>query len=138
VNLHDNDLVPFGASAAERDRIVARFKAALRETGMVVPMATTNLFHHPVFKDGDFTANDPTLDGLRQLSEAGLIRRYLVIERGLAGPGLLAYVVSSKFANSLPPCRLESLFQRNGLGINRATRSVWRRDVAQIVKPSAT
>jgi xylose isomerase len=59
VNLHDNDLVPFGASAAERDRIVAGFKAALRETGMVVPMATTNLFHHPVFKDGAFTANDP-------------------------------------------------------------------------------
>ena len=58
VNLHDNDLVPFGAPAAERDRIVARFKAALSDSGMVVPMATTNLFHHPVFKDGAFTAND--------------------------------------------------------------------------------
>jgi len=59
VNLHDNDLVPFGASAAERDRIVGEFKAALEECGMVVPMATTNLFSHPVFKDGAFSANDP-------------------------------------------------------------------------------
>ena len=59
VNLHDNDLVPFGASAGERDRIVAEFKGALEDSGMVVPMATTNLFSHPVFKDGAFTANDP-------------------------------------------------------------------------------
>ena len=61
VNLHDNDLVPFGASAAERDRIVARFRAALDESGVCVPMATTNLFTHPVFKDGAFTANDPAV-----------------------------------------------------------------------------
>lgn len=59
VNLHDNDLVPFGASAAERDRIVRDFKKALSDHGMTVPMATTNLFGHPVFKDGAFTANDP-------------------------------------------------------------------------------
>jgi xylose isomerase len=59
VNLHDNDLVPFGASASERDRIVAGFQAALRECGLVVPMATTNLFSHPCFKDGAFTADDP-------------------------------------------------------------------------------
>jgi xylose isomerase len=59
VNLHDNDLVPFGASAAERDRIVRDFKAALSDHGLKVPMATTNLFGHPVFKDGAFTANDP-------------------------------------------------------------------------------
>jgi len=59
VNLHDNDLVPFGASASERDRIVREFKAALADHGMTVPMATTNLFGHPVFKDGAFTANDP-------------------------------------------------------------------------------
>ncbi len=59
VNLHDNDLVPFGASAAERDRIVREFKAALSDHGLTVPMATTNLFGHPVFKDGAFTANDP-------------------------------------------------------------------------------
>ncbi len=59
VNLHDNDLVPFGASAAERERIVGEFKAALDDSGVVVPMATTNLFSHPVFKDGAFTSNDP-------------------------------------------------------------------------------
>lgn len=59
VNLHDDDLVPFGSSAAQRDRIVADFKAALEDCGMVVPMATTNLFSHPAFKDGAFTANDP-------------------------------------------------------------------------------
>ena len=59
VNLHDNDLVPHGASASERDAIVREFKQALADHGMVVPMATTNLFSHPVFKDGAFTANDP-------------------------------------------------------------------------------
>ena len=59
VNLHDNDLVPIDASAAERDRIVRDFQAALRETGLVVPMATTNLFTDPAFKDGAFTSNDP-------------------------------------------------------------------------------
>jgi len=59
VNLHDNDLIPFGASASERDRIVREFKAVLSDHGMQVPMATTNLFTHPVFKDGGFTANDP-------------------------------------------------------------------------------
>jgi xylose isomerase len=59
VNLHDNDLVPFGASARERERLVSEFKAALEDHGMVVPMATTNLFSHPVFKDGAFSSNDP-------------------------------------------------------------------------------
>jgi xylose isomerase len=59
VNLHDNDLVPIDATPAERDRIVAAFKKALEETGLVVPMATTNLFADPAFKDGAFTANDP-------------------------------------------------------------------------------
>ncbi|HYF64588.1 MAG TPA: xylose isomerase, partial [Herpetosiphonaceae bacterium] len=58
VNLHDNDLVPIDASAAEQARIVREFQAALRETGLVVPMATTNLFSDPAFKDGAFTAND--------------------------------------------------------------------------------
>jgi len=58
VSLHDEDLVPHGSSAAERDRIVARFKAALAETGLGVGMATTNLFAQPVFKDGAFTSND--------------------------------------------------------------------------------
>ncbi len=59
VNLHDNDLIPIDATPAERDRIVADFKRALEETGLVVPMATTNLFTDPAFKDGAFTANDP-------------------------------------------------------------------------------
>jgi xylose isomerase len=58
VSLHDDDLVPPGSSVAERDRIVARFKAALEETGMGVGMATTNLFGHPAFKDGAFVSND--------------------------------------------------------------------------------
>src|ERR671911_1342551 len=58
VSLHDEDLVPHGSSAAERDKIVARFKAALEETGLGVGMATTNLFGQPVFKDGAFTSND--------------------------------------------------------------------------------
>ena len=58
VNLHDNDLVPFGAAASERDRIVREFKKALEESGVKVPMATTNLFGHPVFKDGAFTSNN--------------------------------------------------------------------------------
>ena len=59
VNFHDNDLVPMDATPAERDRIVADFKQALDETGLVVPMATTNLFAHPAFRDGAFTSNDP-------------------------------------------------------------------------------
>jgi xylose isomerase len=58
VSLHDDDLVPWGSSVAERDRIVARFKAALEETGMGVGMATTNLFGHAAFKDGAFVSND--------------------------------------------------------------------------------
>jgi len=58
VNLHDNDLVPHGASPADRETIVKRFRLALDQTGMKVPMATTNLFSLPVFKEGAFTAND--------------------------------------------------------------------------------
>ncbi|MBY8848289.1 xylose isomerase [Saccharothrix longispora] len=58
ITFHDNDLVPFGADAAERDRRVSAFRAALDETGLVVPMVTTDLFTHPVFKDGGFTSND--------------------------------------------------------------------------------
>jgi xylose isomerase len=59
VNFHDNDLVPIDATPAERDKIVADFKKALAETGLAVPMATTNLFGDPAFKDGAFTSNDP-------------------------------------------------------------------------------
>ena len=58
VNFHDNDLVPIDATPAERERIVRDFKHALDETGLVMPMATTNLFSDPAFKDGAFTAND--------------------------------------------------------------------------------
>jgi len=58
VNFHDNDLVPIDATASERDQIVRRFRKALDETGLQVPMATTNLFFDPVFKDGAFTSND--------------------------------------------------------------------------------
>jgi xylose isomerase len=61
VNFHDDDLVPFGSSAHEREAIVKRFRKALDETGMKVPMATTNLFSRPVFKEGAFTANDPDI-----------------------------------------------------------------------------
>ncbi len=58
VTFHDDDLIPFGSSEADRDAQILRFKKALAETGMKVPMATTNLFSHPVFKDGALTSND--------------------------------------------------------------------------------
>jgi xylose isomerase len=58
VNLHDEDLVPRDASSAERDRIVREFTRALADTGLKVPMATTNLFSDPAFRDGAFTSND--------------------------------------------------------------------------------
>lgn len=61
VNFHDDDLVPHGASARERDAIVRRFRVALADSGLCVPMATTNLFSLPVFKDGAFCANDPAV-----------------------------------------------------------------------------
>ncbi len=61
VNFHDDDLVPPGSTPAERDAIVGRFRAALDRTGLRVPMATTNLFSDPVFKDGAFTANEPAV-----------------------------------------------------------------------------
>lgn len=61
VNFHDNDLVPITATAAEQDKIVKDFKKALDDTGIVVPMATTDLFRDPAFKDGAFTSNDPNV-----------------------------------------------------------------------------
>jgi len=63
VNLHDDDLVPRGSSAADRDRIVREFKTTLAESGVKVPMATTNLFGDPVFRDGAFTSNDRQVRG---------------------------------------------------------------------------
>jgi xylose isomerase len=59
VNLHDNDLVPIDATPSDRDGIVREFKKALEASGLKVPMATTNLFSDPAFKDGAFTSNDP-------------------------------------------------------------------------------
>jgi xylose isomerase len=61
ISFHDSDLVPDGSSYTDREAIVRRFRTALEATGMRVPMATTNLFGLPVFKDGAFTANDPEI-----------------------------------------------------------------------------
>ena len=58
VTFHDDDLIPFGTSEADREKLISRFAAALAETGMRAPMLTTNLFSQPVFKDGGFTSND--------------------------------------------------------------------------------
>ena len=58
VTFHDDDLIPFGSSTSDRAAHIARFKKVLDESGMKVPMATTNLFSHPVFKDGAFTSNN--------------------------------------------------------------------------------
>ncbi|HCK11223.1 xylose isomerase [bacterium] len=72
VNFHDNDLVPIDASLHKRNQIVRDFKKALKDYDMVVPMATTNTFSHPVFKDGGFTSNDPKVRayGLQKIMRA--------------------------------------------------------------------
>ncbi|MFC9087672.1 xylose isomerase [Nocardiopsis dassonvillei] len=57
ITFHDDDLIPPGSSDTEREDILKRFRAALDETGLKVPMATTNLFSDPVFRDGGFTSN---------------------------------------------------------------------------------
>lgn len=59
VNFHDNDLIPIDATPSEAEAIKKDFRKALKDTGLVVPMATTNLFYDPIFKDGAFTSNDP-------------------------------------------------------------------------------
>lgn len=59
VNFHDNDLIPIDATPVEAEAIKKDFRKALMDTGLVVPMATTNLFYDPIFKDGAFTSNDP-------------------------------------------------------------------------------
>ena len=58
ITFHDDDLIPAGSSAADRQAVIDRFKQALADTGIAVPMVTTNLFFDPVFKDGGFTSND--------------------------------------------------------------------------------
>ncbi len=58
VTFHDDDLIPFGSDESAREAAIKRFRAALDETGIVVEMMTTNLFTHPLFKEGAFTAND--------------------------------------------------------------------------------
>jgi xylose isomerase len=58
ITFHDDDLIPPGSSNSERQRIIDEFTTALEDTGIVVPMVTTNLFYDPVFKDGGFTSND--------------------------------------------------------------------------------
>lgn len=59
VNFHDNDLIPIDATPSETEQIKKAFRKALADTGLKVPMATTNLFGDPIFKDGAFTSNDP-------------------------------------------------------------------------------
>jgi xylose isomerase len=86
VNLHDNDLVPRDASAAEGDRIVREFKATLAATGMKVPMATTNLFSDPAFRDGAFTSND------RRVRAYALQKSMRAIDLGVE-LGAVTYVV---------------------------------------------
>jgi xylose isomerase len=58
ITFHDDDLIPFGSDSGSRDKVISRFKDALSDTGVIVPMVTTNLFTHPVFKDGGFTSNN--------------------------------------------------------------------------------
>ena len=71
ISMHDDDLVPYDASPSERDRIVGGLHKVLDESDMVVSMATTNLFAHPVFKDGAFTSNDR---GVRRYAIAKTMR----------------------------------------------------------------
>lgn len=71
VTFHDDDLIPFGSDDAERERRIKRFRVALDATGVVVPMATTNLFSHPMFKEGALTANDREV---RRFALAKMIR----------------------------------------------------------------
>jgi len=70
-----------------------------------------------------------------QVATAAKSRETAPVEKGMAGPGLLAYAVTSKFADYLPLYRLENIFTRNGLSMSRSTLSVWCRDVAEIAMP---
>src|SRR5260370_8942315 len=93
VNFHDNDVFGFDASPGERDARIADFTRALADTGLVVTTATTNLFSHPMFKEGAFTANDRDVRRfalakvMRNLDlAAGLAARIYVCWAGRQGP----------------------------------------------------
>jgi xylose isomerase len=80
VTFHDDDLIPFGSDENAREGHIKRFRQALDATGMKVPMATTNLFTHPVFKEGAFTSNDR---GVRRYALRKTIRNIdLAVELG--------------------------------------------------------
>ena len=63
VGFHDNDLVPYGSTPTERQTVIKRFRDALDETGLKVPMATTNLFWRPIFKEGALPPTIPSSEG---------------------------------------------------------------------------
>jgi len=71
LTFHDDDLFAFSSTDAERQKQIDRLKGALADTGLIVPMATTNLFSHPVFKDGGLTSNDR---GVRRFALRKLMR----------------------------------------------------------------
>ena len=58
LTFHDDDLFAFGSDDATRQKQIDRLKTGLKDTGLIIPMVTTNLFSPPVFKDGGFTSND--------------------------------------------------------------------------------
>ena len=86
VNFHDNDLVPIDATAAERAQILKRFRRALSDTGLCVPMATTNLFSEPVFRDGAFTSSN------RHVRDYALQKTMRAMDMGVAlGAGVYVF-----------------------------------------------
>jgi len=127
LTFHDDDLIPFGSSDAERDAHIKRFRQALDSTGLTVPMATTNLFTHPVFKDGAFTANDREVrrfalrKALRQLdlgAELGELEMdHLVVEQGPAEHFPLARVLDRL---------VDQLGDRNAHRLGDAPAMKWR------------
>ncbi len=113
VSLHDNDLVPYGTPAAERDRIVARFADALQSTGMRVTMATTNLFGHPAFKDGAFTSND------RSVRRAAIAKAMRGIDLGAElGAGTYVFWGGREGAESAASKRVGDALDRYAEAIN--------------------
>lgn len=86
VNFHDNDLVPIDATAAERAQILKRFRRALSDTGLCVPMATTNLFSEPAFRDGAYTSSN------RHVREYALQKTMRAMDMGVAlGAGVYVF-----------------------------------------------